>query len=249
MLSRRSVIGGSLAGICGAAAWTTANGEVSRVSLPFKFLQVQGAKALEELETLARSGQGYPIILGDRKAVEQMQETMELSKNSVDELIQLSSKIDPEAWFKSRAAEDPEYYEVPRGPWPDDAEPSSISGHLDISTGKPLGEVFIGIIPVAESWNVPCALKFGGWNACPFPQEHAAILRRWNKKYGADVVTATGDVLEMRVKRPPTTRAEALVLANEQFVYCSDIVHQGTETIDALAAGLLNSPAWFFWWD
>lgn len=258
MLSRRAVIVGGLAGgglavsLFGshASGATVKDEDVSRINLPFEVLKVRGADALDELEALERRRQGYPVILGDREAVERMQELMLISDQSVDELILLSGDIDPQTWFGQRIARDPEYYTPPRGPWPEDVKPpTTIMGHLDIRTGKPRKEVLVGMIPVAESWKVPCVLKFGGWNECPFPQEHAAVLKRWNEKYGADVTTVAGDILEMRVKRPPTSRAEALVLAKEQFVYCSDIVLQGTETIDALAANLLNSPAWFFWWD
>jgi hypothetical protein len=233
-----------------ALSATVKNEDISRMNLPFEVVKVRGADALAELESLERGRKGYPVILGDPEAVEHLQEGMSLSDKSVDELILLACDIDPEAWFGQRMANDPEYYTPPRGPWPEDVKPpAAIMGHLDIRTGKPRNEVLVGMIPVAESWKVPCVLKFGGWNECPFPQEHAAVLKRWNGKYGADVATVAGDILEMRVKRPPTSRAEALALAKEQFVYCSDIVLQGTETIDALAANLLNSPAWFFWWD
>ena len=48
---------------------------------------------------------------------------------------------------------------------------------------------------------------------------------------------------------PPTTRSAAYQLAWEQYIYCSDIVIQGTQTLSNLAASLLNAPIWFFWWD
>jgi hypothetical protein len=38
-------------------------------------------------------------------------------------------------------------------------------------------------------------------------------------------------------------------LAQAQYVYCPDIVDQGVESIEALAATLLGDPRWFFWWD
>ena len=47
----------------------------------------------------------------------------------------------------------------------------------------------------------------------------------------------------------PATKEEALALAWEQFVYCPDIVTQGTETVEVLAAALLNGPVWLFLWD
>ena len=59
----------------------------------------------------------------------------------------------------------------------------------------------------------------------------------------------SGDVIECTVKTPPSSKQAALALAREQFVYCSDIVHQGVRSIEALAATLLNSKTWYFWWD
>ncbi len=59
----------------------------------------------------------------------------------------------------------------------------------------------------------------------------------------------SADVIEMRVARPPTTREDAMALANEQYAYCEDIVHQGVESLSNLAATLLNGTVWFFWWD
>jgi len=38
-------------------------------------------------------------------------------------------------------------------------------------------------------------------------------------------------------------------LAREQYAYCNDLVDQGTESVAALAAGLLDGTVWYFWWD
>ena len=40
-----------------------------------------------------------------------------------------------------------------------------------------------------------------------------------------------------------------MVLALEHFLYCTDIVNQGYGTVEALAAVLLKSKYWHFWWD
>jgi hypothetical protein len=62
-------------------------------------------------------------------------------------------------------------------------------------------------------------LHCGGWNEYPTPAEHAAILRTWESRYGAELVVLTGATAEFAVARPPRTKAEALVLAWEYFVY------------------------------
>jgi hypothetical protein len=59
----------------------------------------------------------------------------------------------------------------------------------------------------------------------------------------------SADTVELDVSCPVVGRERALALAREHFIYCYDIVHQGTGTLDHLAATLSNSGVWFFWWD
>jgi Domain of unknown function (DUF4253) len=47
----------------------------------------------------------------------------------------------------------------------------------------------------------------------------------------------------------PKTREEALALARDQYVYCADNIDQGVRTYSALAAALMESDWWYFWWD
>ena len=41
----------------------------------------------------------------------------------------------------------------------------------------------------------------------------------------------------------------AMDLAQAQFLYASDIVHQGVGSVSALGSTLINAPFWSFWWD
>lgn len=136
------------------------------------------------------------------------------------------------------------------GDWPDTLPPSALGLTLanDVH-GKPLDKVHILLIPTTESAAVPAYLRWGGWNACPAPEYHVAALRSWHERYGAELVAIGGDVIELRVKRRPGDRAEALALAREMYLYDEDIVSQGTETFAVLAATLMASDRWFFWWD
>jgi hypothetical protein len=45
------------------------------------------------------------------------------------------------------------------------------------------------------------------------------------------------------------SREEAMALAQEHYELCSDIVLQGPGTLEPLAATLMASDWWFFWWD
>ncbi len=59
----------------------------------------------------------------------------------------------------------------------------------------------------------------------------------------------TSEVIEMWVQRPPTTPRAALALARDQYRYAPDIVQQGVDDIETLAAALEGNRAWYFWWD
>jgi len=75
------------------------------------------------------------------------------------------------------------------------------------------------------------------------------LFKYWSEQYDATVACIAGDIIEMTVARPASTRDEALALARQQFIYCSDIVHQGVGSVEALAATLLRATVWYFWWD
>jgi hypothetical protein len=152
--------------------------------------------------------------------------------------------------FEQRIVQEGPFQGLPRGGWPDDAEPMNefiIPFH--VVTREPSKAVYVGLVPTVTDWEVPAFLKFGSWSACPHPEHHVAMMRYWHGRYGAEVVGISHDTVEMLVARPPRSRKRALALAREQYLCCQDIVDQGTETLDNLAATLLNGKAWYFWWD
>jgi hypothetical protein len=131
-------------------------------------------------------------------------------------------------------------------PWPTEI-PERVSFHTVTGLkGKPAAVL---LVRVEHSYEVPAYLGFGGWNECPAPELQVAVLREWQKEYGAVPACITGDVLECAVLRPPQSEAEAMKLAAEQWIFCDDIVGQGTQTVRKLAMDIWRSPNWFFWWD
>jgi hypothetical protein len=108
---------------------------------------------------------------------------------------------------------------------------------------------YIGFFPTLDNWEIPAYLPFGCWNECPCPEIQVCIHQYWHQQYQSRIVALTHDTVICHVKNPPTTREDALALAQQQMLYCSDIVFQGTETIERLAATLLNNTYWDFWWD
>lgn len=192
--------------------------------------------------------QRWPLLLGGGDSFKCHLDL--LADHSPEDVLARAEDVDPADFFGARLDELGEGGELPRGEWPDAAEPSTEIGiHLEILSRKPLREVFLVLTPVPEPWRSVAYVPFGGWNECPMPEEHVAVLRHWCNTYGAEPVGITKDTIECAATRPPAARDAALTLAHEQYAFASDIVDQGTSTIDALGAALLNGTAWFFWWD
>jgi hypothetical protein len=219
------------------------------MSFPCEILKVSGNDALAQYQKLKANSGIIPVILGDDDDLASLTETMDYVTDSYLQLLQQADSIEALEWFAKRQAQDAEYYDLTQGEWQDLAPTDTISAHLDLLTGEPKSEVYIALVPVAESWMLPAFLKIGGWNDCPTAAEHSAIFKYWNDCYGISVAAIARDIIELEVQRPPSNKEQALKLAEQQFIYCPDIVYQGTETIARLGSGLLNSRVWFFWWD
>lgn len=220
------------------------------VGLPFEMISVPGHEAVQAWEKLrGRPGQ-TPIILGGHEDVQPMVESFEGDTKSAQQVLADAAQIDPKRWLREQYDADPDLYAVEPAVWPKaPGEQRGLSAHLDAVKQRPKGQVLIALMPTANAWEVPAFLRYGGWNDCPPPEVHAALHRRWHEKWGAEIACMAGDVVECVVARPPATREEAMKLAREQFVYCPDIVHQGVQSLEALANLLQGGKTWYFWWD
>jgi hypothetical protein len=217
---------------------------------------VPGNIALSTLARLRREAAlvgKCAFLIGDRESLERVEEQAEFNPPNLVETIQRAGEFDIDAWLADRKGEQDEVLddEAPDfiGEWPGELDHGKMMLHTDVLTGKPRAEIFIATVSVEKSWQIPAALGYGGWNDCPDPIVHTAMARRWAERYDAELIGVSGDIMEWEVRKPPTTQAEAMELAWEQFLYCTDIVTQGVESISALGGILLNSPYWFFWWD
>jgi hypothetical protein len=223
-----------------------------------------GKQAIEiwkRLRLVAEKIGHWPVLLGEPFEVANLKESLEDSSEAAAEVLSATAKLDGANLLKQRdesrreeLAElnecQPEEFLPKIGVWPDDPKPSIVfTIPYNMSTRKAHPQVAMALLPTTRSWEVFAHLKFGAWNECPAPAEHVAIAERWNRLYGAEVVGVTHDVVEMNVARPPADRDAALALAREHYIYCTDIVEQGTGTLAKLAASLLNGKAWYFWWD
>lgn len=173
-------------------------------------------------------------------------------ERSVAGVIRAALAIDTDAWLHEEMVHLVTDLEITpntlRGDWPPDAVPYHGFTILDVPR-FPAYPLYLALIPTRLSWQTLAFLMYGGWHSGLDPEHHVALAKRWHERYGAELVAVMPDTVEMRVMRPPRTRASALRLAWEHCTYCVDVVIQGTQTIDALAAGLLNGRSWFFWWD
>ncbi|MBF5041841.1 DUF4253 domain-containing protein [Aggregicoccus sp. 17bor-14] len=239
-------------------------------------VRVPGAEAVQEwtrLRALLAAHGLYPVLLGDEESLARHAETLDDATGSAAPRVRevLSGPpFDAREWAHDKlageAAEMREYGEEEAarhdesvlplldatGPvvLPADVQPlRSFTIPTDIVSGKFLPEVTLAVMRASAPWEVPLQLRYGGWNACPLPEENARLMRSWAERFGAEVVGISHDTVELRVARPPQDAAAALRLAVEHYAYCSDIVHQGVESIEGLAATLLGAPVWFFWWD
>lgn len=219
----------------------------------FEIARCPGAQALAQLQRWRQVGRtdGFTaILLGDDDDAEMLAENRAQREGDIGQLIEAAAEFDVDAWLQQQRVEDSESEVRDEGDWPDEPPPpGEISAHRDILTGEPLPKVCLARIPTPNSWEAPIHVGMGGWNECPESIALAAFARRWQLRYGAEVVSITHDVMEFAVSDPPSTREAAWELAREQYLFCADIVDQGHGSVASLAAALLNSDYWYFWWD
>lgn len=88
------------------------------------------------------------------------------------------------------------------------------------------------------------ALTVAGWRGW---EDLATILRDWEDRFGARVVAAGFDTLQLCVAAPPADPDQALLTAAEHVAFCRG---QLTDTTLAdYARTLIGSDHWYFLWD
>lgn len=241
-----------------------------RKAFPYPVLTVKGRDAYKEWQRLRAAGDGWPIIVGSDEDFDRVAEQFSIDDpatyagleagpfagirpREIDEIITTAASIQLPAKFRELFEQEygDDAVAPESGEWPpsDPMVIPKLAVVSDILTGRILNEVHIVVVPTSDFTEAPAYLRWGNWNACPPPEVHVAALRRWRDQWGAELVGMTGDVLNLTVSRNPQSRQAALELARELYFYCPDIVDQGTEYLEPLAASLMNSKWWFFWWD
>ncbi len=225
-----------------------------------------GAEALDlwrRLRVLVDTSAYWPLILGNDREVDGILGVDLLNGEPFQEILNRSASETAEHWLEARRQAKVKALQLAygekwqqaenelHGDWPvrPRAMPNFTIPFEQVGAGPPKNKVTIGLFPTKLGWEVPAYLNFGGWNECPEPSAHVVMMKHWFEEYGADLVGMNGDTVEMYANRPPGTRPEALKLAEEHYLYCDDVVIQGTQTVENLAGGLLGTSIWFFWWD
>jgi len=227
-----------------AAATTLVGG------LPFEVIQVPGAEAEATRERLLGRGV-VPVIVGDMDEAERLFEpVLEEGRPDVEAVLKRAARLDVEAWTRERRAEASSLLGVVPSLWPSHPPPPR---HLTVPR-EPLGgrfrpQVLLALVPADQSWQVPAYLHYGGFESCPSAHVHVALLRHWQRAYGAELACLQAATLECKVERPPSTREAALELVEQQIAYCPAIAQQGAQSVEALAGILLTARTWHFSWD
>ncbi|MGD0565117.1 MAG: DUF4253 domain-containing protein [Roseiarcus sp.] len=240
-------------------------------NFPYEIVETNGENALATWRQLKSAGRGAPVVLGEdeldnllvpfeprhRARLEPVEKILAAAKaiHFPDDLFKRRRDAFAEAkvYFRqiaSLADFDDKECEAPLGEWPaENSYGAALSVAYDIRTGQPKPRVHIALIPTDDPTAILAYMRYGNWNECPPPAYHVAALRAWRDRYGAELIGVGADTMNLRVSRKPATREEALGLAREQYFYCNDIIDQGMGSYRALAAGLMASDWWFFWWD
>jgi hypothetical protein len=235
---------------------------------PFQVITVSGADAVTEYEKLRAVGKTMPAIMGSDDDIILAMELWQDGRapdaaNNLADADALGESFDIKAYRREELEllrQNPavggldidveEEMVLPaEGEWPDNPMRMQITVHEDVLASKPLPKVHIVLFPTKDSTEIPAYLGWGGWNSNPPAEVHVAMLRKWKRQYGAELVAISGDVMNLRVQRRPQSRDDAMKLAQDMYYYCSDIVDQGTGDLESLAASLLVSDCWYFWWD
>lgn len=229
-------------------------------TLAWYYAQLPGGQAIAlwgELRLQLASLGWWPLLLGRQSEAL----TRPVSGRSwpvtaaYDDLLSAAESLDLEAWIDSRLAR---HTQQPRPEELSDfaaffspeliAPNQQFSVHLSSLTGEPYASVGLALIPAKAGWQAPAFLSIGGWRDCPTPEVHMRLLRDWQSRYGAELVGFSGEMLELRVLRPPDNDDAALILARQQQAYCPALIEQGVQTRENLARLLQDSSVWYFWW-
>lgn len=202
----------------------------------------------------------YPLVFRDPYGGDQRERAEELAASPVAVTLQAAATMDATRWFEGRrrearalaTRESEDVVSWPSAPAVDaipvdDIEPL-FTVPFDLASGKPTRGVFLLLLPTTDGCEFAAYLEWGGWNACPEPTAHVAVLRHWQRTYGAEPVAVTHDYLELLLPKALGSWRSARIAAEEQSLYCDEVATE-EDWQQTLIRDVARSRLWAFWWD
>lgn len=108
----------------------------------------------------------------------------------------------------------------------------------------------LGLVHTERAADIPAVLGWTGMiNTTSDIAAISAVLRSWEDRFGARLVTLGFDALELAVAAPPTSERRALRVAAEHIAFCRENFTAQPGDLRAFSKTLVNTPRWRFWWD
>lgn len=155
---------------------------------------------------------------------------------------------DAEQWLRE-AAEATRFDDFPKpAPDPDPVVHDCDAASTEVS-GVPI-EGRLGLIPATRGAD---AITTVGWlgpvNSVDDVAPYSSVLRSWEDRFGAQVISIGFDTLTVVLTRPPARPTALEQLADEVWLVCGDVVDQEAGGPPALARALAGNPVIDCWWD
>lgn len=105
------------------------------------------------------------------------------------------------------------------------------------------------LVSVARPADVPAALGWwGGTNYGLSGADFSAVLRSWEDRFGAVLISIGSDTMTVQVGRRPASAEQLDALLREHYAFCPDNIDQGLSP-EMFRDGLDEWTFWNFWWD
>jgi hypothetical protein len=104
----------------------------------------------------------------------------------------------------------------------------------------------VSVLRASAPYDALEVMGTNGWNYGISPQDVIARLEKWDAEYGLTLRGVGFDWVEAEFRRQPR---DMDAFAREVYRFCPDVVEQGTETVEALAAEMERSNTVYLWWD
>jgi hypothetical protein len=148
---------------------------------------------------------------------------------------------------------------LPHPPWPGLAAPSGApDGDMVLLPGFSDHRASADLLLVPATRPADAMAQLGWFGACNWSltgADIAAVLRTWEDRFGAYLVSIGVAEFDLVVTRPPTTDEQCLLLADEHYAFCPDnfspqiYAEPVSYTREEYAEQLRGARRWHFWWD